>query len=128
MSALRWRRGLQVVAALLGVAILVQLFIAGVAAVTDPGYWRYHDAWVAVFQWLVVPLPVLAWLGGHPRPWRVTVATAPLAQIALQYVLAHRALDGRLPVGLGLHAVNAGVLLVISATLAAGVLDWKSPK
>jgi hypothetical protein len=116
------------VSTLLGISILIQFFIAGMAAVIAPDYWDYHRAWVAVFQWLVVPLPVLAWLGGYPRRWRVTIATAPLLQIALQYLLAHRALEGRLSIGIGLHAVNAGALLLISAILAAGLLDWRLEK
>jgi hypothetical protein len=128
MSELFWRRALQGASTVLSISILIQFFIAGVAAMTDPGYWVYHSAWVAVFQWIVVPLPVLAWLGGHPRRWRVAIATAPLVQIGLQYVLAHRALEGRLPIGIGLHAVNAGVLLIVSATLASGLLDWKLQK
>jgi hypothetical protein len=128
MSGFFWRRALQAASALLTIAILIQFFIAGVAAMTDPGYWGYHRAWVAVFQWLVVPLPVLAWLGGYPRRWRVTMAAMPLLQIALQYVLAHRALEGRLSIGIGLHAVNAGVLLIVSTILAAGLLDWKLQK
>jgi hypothetical protein len=128
MSEFFWRRALQAASTLLSISILIQFYFAGVAAMTDPGYWGYHQAWVTVFQWLVVPLPVLAWLGGYPRRWRVTIATAPLLQIALQYVLAHRALEGRLPIGIGLHAVNAGVLLIVSAILAAGLLDWKLQK
>jgi hypothetical protein len=128
MSELFWRRALQVASTLLSISILIQFFIAGVAAVTDPSYWDHHRAWVAVFQWLVVLLPVLAWLGGYPRRWRVTIATVPFLQIGLQYVLAHRALEGRLPIGIGLHAVNAGGLLIVSAILAAGLLDRKLQK
>jgi hypothetical protein len=128
MSEFFWRRALQVTSTLLTVSILIQFFIAGMAAVTDPDYWGHHRTWAAVFQWLVVPLPVLAWLGGYPRRWRVMIATAPLLQIALQYVLAHRAMEGRLPIGIGLHAVNAGVLLIVSAIVAAGLLDWKLQK
>ena len=42
----------------------------------------------------------------------------PMIQIGLQYVLAHRALEGRLSVGIGLHAANAGLLLMIATVLA----------
>jgi hypothetical protein len=51
--------------------------------------------------------------------WR----SIPLLQIALQYVLAHRAIEGRLTIGLGLHALDAGLLLLISAGLAVGLFD-----
>jgi hypothetical protein len=47
----------------------------------------------------------------------------PLLQIALQYVLAHRAIEGRLTIGLGLHALDARLLLLIAAGLAVGLFD-----
>jgi len=109
------------VAALLVVALLVQFFIAGMAALTNPGWWTYHQAWVAIFQWLVVPLPVLAWLAGPPRRYRVPLACVPFVQIGLQYVLAHRALVGRWPIGLGLHAVDAALMLIVVVAL---VIDF----
>ncbi len=90
------------------------------AALTNPDWWTYHVAWVGTFQWLVVPLPVLAWLVGPPRVLRVALSCLPAVQIALQYVLAHRALEGRLPIGLGLHAVNAALMLIVVAVLFAG--------
>ncbi|HEY1542573.1 MAG TPA: DUF6220 domain-containing protein [Xanthobacteraceae bacterium] len=105
------------VGALLLVALLVQFFIAGMAALTNPDWWAYHQKWVAIFQWLVVPLPVLAWLAGPPRRYRVTLACVPFIQIGLQYVLAHRAIDGRWPIGLGLHAVDAAVMLIVVVAL-----------
>jgi hypothetical protein len=109
--------------ALLTVCLLVQLFIAGMAAMTDPAWWTYHRDFVATFQWLVIPLPILAWLSGAVRVRRTLFACVPLLQIALQYVLAHRAIEGRLSIGLGLHALNAGLLLLIAAGLAIGLFD-----
>jgi hypothetical protein len=114
---------LRSLSALLTICLLVQFFTAGMAAVTDPGWWTYHSDWVAIFQWLVVPLPVLAWLGGSPRRRRTLFASIPFLQIALQYVLAHRAMEGRLAIGLGLHALDAGLLLLIAAGLTAGFFD-----
>jgi mercuric ion transport protein len=114
---------LRALSAVLTTCLLAQLFIAGMAAMTNPDWWAYHNAWVAIFQWLVIPLPFLAWLGGAPRFWRTAFACLPLLQIALQYVLAHRAMEGRLAIGLGLHALDGGLLLLISAALAAGVFD-----
>lgn len=105
------------VAALLGLALLVQFFIAGMAALPHPEWWAYHQAWVAIFQWLVIPLPVLAWLAGPPRRYHVPLACVPLMQIGLQYVLAHRAIEGRLSIGLGLHAVNAALMLIVVCAL-----------
>ena len=112
---------LRCVAGLLAAAILVQFFFAGMAALTNPGWWAYHLTWVEVFQWLVVPLPLLAWLAGPPRRLRMLMACIPIAQIALQYVLAHRALEGRLPIGIGLHAVNAALMMLVVMAL---VIDW----
>jgi hypothetical protein len=118
---------LRCTAGLFVVALLVQFFIAGMAALTRPEWWNYHLTWVSFFQWLVVPLPVFAWLAGPPRPVRVTLACIPFVQIALQYVLAHRALDGRLPIGLGLHAANAALMLVIVVALAANWPNGRIP-
>ena len=111
---------LRIVSVLLALALLVQFFIAGMAALTNPDWWPYHVAWVDIFQWLVVPLPVLAWLAGPPRTWRVGLSCLLVLQMALQYVLAHRALEGRLPIGLGLHAVNAALMLIVVTVLFAG--------
>jgi hypothetical protein len=116
--ALRLQRG---VASLLAFALLAQFFIAGMAALTSPEWWAYHLTWVRLFQWLVVPLPVLAWVAGPPRPFRVTLASAPFMQMGLQYVLVHRAMDGRWPIALGFHAVNAALILIVTVLLA---VDW----
>jgi hypothetical protein len=104
---------LRFVSALLAASMLVQFFIAGMAALTNPDWWAYHVMWVRIFQWLALPLPMLAWFCGRPRRLRVVLACIPALQIALQYVFAHRALEGLLPIGMGLHAVNAALMLVI---------------
>jgi hypothetical protein len=114
---------LRSLSALLTICLLVQFFIAGMAAMTEPEWWTYHSAWVAVFQWLVVPLPILAWFGGPARGQRALFACIPVLQIALQYLLAHRAIEGRLAIGLGLHALDAALLLLIAAALAVGLFD-----
>jgi hypothetical protein len=117
------RKLLHTLSALLTICLLAQFFIAGIAAMADPGWWTYHGDWVAIFQWLVIPLPILAWFGGPPRARRTLFACIPSLQIALQYVLAHRAIEGRLAIGLGLHALDAGLLLLIAAGLAIGLFD-----
>jgi hypothetical protein len=108
---------------LLTVSILIQFFIAGMSSITNPEWWEYHRIWVGIFQWLVLPLPVLAWLCGKPRAGRTVLASLPILQIALQYVLAHRALDGRLSTGIGLHAVNAALMLIVATLLMLGWHD-----
>jgi Family of unknown function (DUF6220) len=119
------RFALRILSALLFLAILIQFFIAGMAAMTNPDWWTYHSAWIGIFQWLVVPLPILAFLSGRPRCWRTAFATVPMIQVALQYVLAHRALEGRLTTGIGLHAVNGALLLIVATCLATGWADRK---
>ena len=114
---------LRSLSAVLTICLLVQFFIAGMAAMTEPEWWTYHSAWVAIFQWLVVPLPILAWFGGPARGQRTLFACIPVLQIALQYVLAHRAIEGRLAIGLGLHALDATLLLLIAAALTVGLFD-----
>jgi hypothetical protein len=114
---------LRFLSGLLSVAILIQFFIAGMSSITNPDWWEYHKTWVGIFQWLVLPLPVLAWFCGKPRAGRTLLASLPILQIALQYVLAHRALDGRWPTGIGLHAVNAALMLIVATLLALGWRD-----
>jgi putative tricarboxylic transport membrane protein len=114
---------LRSLSALLTICLLVQFFLAGMAAMTEPERWPYHSAWVGIFQWLVVPLPILAWFGGRPRRQRTLFACIPVLQIALQYVLAHRAIEGRLAIGLGLHALDAALQLLIAAALTVGLFD-----
>jgi Family of unknown function (DUF6220) len=111
---------LRFLSGLLSIAILIQFFIAGMSSITNPEWWDYHKSWVGIFQWLVLPLPILAWFGGKPRIGRTVLASMPILQIALQYVLAHRALDGRWPIGIGLHAVNAALMLIVAALLMLG--------
>jgi hypothetical protein len=114
---------LKLLSGLLTISLLAQFFIAGMSSMTDPDWWAYHRIWVEIFQWLVLPLPIFAWLCGEPRRPRLIVASLPILQIALQYVLVHRALDGRLPIGAGLHAVNAALMLLVAATLTIGWPD-----
>jgi hypothetical protein len=114
---------LKILSGLLTGAMLIQFFIAGMSSLTAPDWWDYHKIWISFFQWLVLPLPVLAWFCGKPRVGRLSLASLLIAQIALQYVLAHRALDGRLPIGIGLHAVNGAVMLVVATWLTLGWND-----
>jgi hypothetical protein len=123
MSSALPRLALRILASLLFFAVLTQFFIAGMAAMTNPEWWAYHNTWVGIFQWLVVPLPVLAFLGSRPRGWRTALASIPIVQIGLQYVLAHRALEGRMSAGIGLHAVNGALLLIVVTLLAIGCAD-----
>jgi len=114
---------LRCLSGLLTVSLLIQFFIAGMSSTTNPDWWEYHRIWVSIFQWLVLPLPIVAWFCGKPRGGRILFAVLPILQIALQYFLVHRALDGRLPTGVGLHAVNAALMLMVATLLTLGWHD-----
>lgn len=101
--------------AALGTALLVQAFLAGVAAMTDPSWWGLHLAWVHTFQWLVLLPPVCAVLAGYPR-WLAWASALPVVLIYLQYVWAEFGRDGTWAYGLGVHAASA--LLLFGTTLA----------
>jgi hypothetical protein len=64
-------------------------------AVTDPGWWRYHSNWVAIFH---SSFRFRSWRGLAVLRARAahTICVHLLLQIALQYVLAHRAIEGDL--------------------------------
>src|SRR5437660_12846101 len=106
MSGLRNLRAwawvlLKLLSGLLTISLLIQFFIAGMS-VTSPDWWAYHKVWVGTFQLLVPPLPVFALLCGKQRGRRVVVAALPILQSALQYRRVQRALQWRLPLGVGL--------------------------
>ena len=108
--------------ALLALALLVQAFTAGMAAITDPSWWEIHLSWVHAFQWLAIAVTASGAWADVPRRTKWASAV-PLALIGLQYVLAHRGIEGSLPIGLGLHAVNAMVLFAVTARVAATAWD-----
>ena len=95
--------------AALGSALLVQAFLAGVAAMTDPSWWGLHLAWVHMFQWLVLLPPACAVLAGYPR-WLLWASALPVVLIYLQYVWAEFGRNGLWAYGLGVHAAS-GLLL-----------------
>ena len=63
VSAIPFANLLRTLSALLTICLLAQFFVAGVAAMTDPGLVEISQR-LAIFQLLVIPLPILAWLGG----------------------------------------------------------------
>jgi hypothetical protein len=103
--------------ALLVLALLLQAFTAGMAAITDAGWWRAHVTWVHIFQWLVLVLPASAAFADVPRRTKWASAV-PLPLVGLQYVLAHRGIDGTLPIGFGLHAMTAMLLFTVAVFVA----------
>ena len=96
-------------AALLGLSVLMQAYLAGVAAVVDPDYWSLHKSWIAIFQWLSVPLVPVAWVGRRDPGVR-WMSVIPIVLIAAQYSSVHLALRHGVSWLAGLHAVMGFVL------------------
>jgi hypothetical protein len=99
-----------ILTALFGLAVLLQIFFAGEAAMIQPEVWEQHVAWIHLFQWLSLPIPVAAYLAKRKLSF-AAVNCAPIVIIGLQYVLIHRALSNNAAALAGLHAV-CGALLV----------------
>jgi MFS-type transporter involved in bile tolerance (Atg22 family) len=105
-------------AVLLALSVLVQAYLAGVAAVVDPDYWSLHKTWIAIFQWLSVVLAAATWAGRRDRTMRWT-SFIPLAIIAAQYSSIHLALRHGVAWLAGLHAANGFLLLGVLVLFAA---------
>lgn len=101
------------VTALFALAVLIQIFLAGEAALVAPEVWQLHVAWVHAFQWLSIALPITAYLARGKLGFAV-LNCVPMAVIGLQYVFIHRAISNAMPMLAGLHAVNAVLLLGFS--------------
>jgi Family of unknown function (DUF6220) len=93
----------------LALSVLVQALFAGDAAVLAPQMWQAHVAWVHIFQWLTVVLPVAAHFADR-RIEFTALNCAPMVLIGLQYMLIHFAINHGRAIFAGLHAVG-GVLL-----------------
>jgi len=103
-----------VLTAAFGVAVLIQIFFAGEAALIAPEDWERHLTWIHVFQWGSIALPIAAYAATRRLSF-TALNCIPIVIIGLQYVLIHRAISNTLPVLAGLHAVS-GALLVAFVT------------
>lgn len=112
---------------LLLAALLGQAFLAGVAAMTDPGWWELHKAWVHAFQWLVLLPPACAVLAGYSRRL-IGVSALPVVLIYLQYAWAELGRDGTWAYGLGVHAASALLLFGITTALFVAALRAAPPR
>jgi Family of unknown function (DUF6220) len=111
-----------VLTALFGLAVLLQIFFAGEASMIQPEVWEQHVAWIHLFQWLSLPLPVAAYAASRKLSY-AAVNCAPIVIIGLQYVLIHRALSDNAAALAGLHAV-CGALLV--GFVAFILQEWRA--
>jgi mercuric ion transport protein len=96
-------------AGLLALSVLAQAYLAGVAAVVDADYWSLHKSWIAIFQWLSVPLVPVTWVGRRDATIR-WMSCVPIVLIAAQYSSIHLALRHSVSWLAGLHVVMGFVL------------------
>jgi len=96
-------------AVLLALAVLTQAYLAGAAAVVDADYWSLHKSWIAIFQWLSVPLVPVTW-AGRRDPTTRWMSVVPIVLIAAQYSSVHLAFRHGASWLAGLHAVIGFVL------------------
>lgn len=106
----------------LALALLVQAFLAGIAAMADPSWWEFHRTWVHIFQWLVVLLPASALAAGFPR-WLKWASAVPVVIIYFQYTWAELGREGLWAYGFGVHAVAAFILFATVILLLAAALQ-----
>lgn len=120
------RRAFQVLAAVLVVSVLVQVFLAGAGVFVDPAWWPRHATFVHVFELVPILMALAAWAGRGT--WRLVVASlAAWFLIGLQYALAGAAPS----LVAALHAVNALVVFGLALALLlwprqAGADAWKA--
>lgn len=120
------QRAFIAVTALFGLAVTIQVFLAGEAALVAPEEWQVHVAWVHIFQWLSVALPPLAFLASRRLGFTV-LNGLPMLVIGLQYVLIHRSIGNVMPVLAGLHAVNGLLLIAFAVYIVQGWWQRASP-
>lgn len=116
-----WVRRLYLLAAgLVGVAIVVQVFLAGAAVLVDPAYWAAHRGMGNTIEFLALAL-VLIGLGTR-LPWRVQGLGGLLyGLMLLQYVFLYLMPQIGLPLLRALHAANALALFSVTVVLVMQV-------
>ena len=77
-----------VLAIVLALSVLVQAYPAGAAAAVDADFWAAHKTWIAIFQWLSVPLAIATFFGKHDTLTRL-LSIVPIIVIAIQYSSIH---------------------------------------
>lgn len=115
-----------VCALLLSAGLLLQIFLAGLGALSSSSYWQVHRAYGYTLMWLAFALPIFGVVGQPQRRTHVLNVLAAVL-IVVQFALIW------LPLALGwpnevrgLHAVNAVVLFSITALDAAFL--WRAFK
>jgi len=90
----------------MALSVLVQAYFAGAATAVDADFWAAHRTWIAIFQWLSVPLVIATFFGNHDTLTRI-MSIVPLILIGIQYSSIHLAIRHGLAWLAGIHAANA---------------------
>ncbi|MBS4196715.1 DUF6220 domain-containing protein [Lederbergia citri] len=93
------------------IAIVCQVFIAGVALFADSSQWAVHKSFVVYFEFIPIVMLVLAFFGGIPKKLRWH-SLALYLMVALQYMTV--GLTGKFPYISALHPVIAMLLFWLS--------------
>lgn len=104
----RW--GYLILSVIFAVCVLVQVYIAGMATFVDPGSWQMHMSFVHVFEFLLIPMLALAFLGTLPRKLKLTPVLL-FGLISMQYATAE-GFNGSMVAAI--HPVNALIIFWVT--------------
>ncbi|MBS4201757.1 hypothetical protein KHA93_19320 [Bacillus sp. FJAT-49732] len=96
------------------IAIICQVFIAGVALFADSSQWAFHKSLVVYFEFIPLVMFVLTFFGGIPKKLRWH-SLGLYVMVALQYVTV--GLSGKVPYVTALHPVIALLLFWLSIAM-----------
>lgn len=119
------RRALAWVAWAFVLALLAQVFTAGMAVFVNPGWWAHHRSFVHAFEWMPLLALGLALRARAPRAI-VALAGSLLLLIAVQYTTAHLRLAPGTQLLAALHPVSAVLLVGTASELARRVAAWRT--
>lgn len=111
-----------IVAWVLVVMVVIQVFYAGVAVLVEPGNWQAHTNFGHLLSLPILLMALLSLLGWMPiRFFLLSLGLYVLYM--LQYVLIYLPRQGALPAMAALHPVNA--LLILLTALYAARRSWQ---
>jgi len=93
------------------IAIVFQVFLAGVALFANSSQWAVHKSFVVYFEFIPIVMLVLAFFGGIPKKLRWH-SLALYLMVAFQYMTI--GLSGKFPYVTALHPVIAMLLFWLS--------------
>jgi hypothetical protein len=117
----QWARRLYLlVAGLVGIAIVGQVFFAGAAVLVDATYWAAHRTLGNTIEFVALLLPLIGLATG--LPWRIQGLGGLLYVLMfLQYVFLYLMPQIGVPLLRALHAVNALFLFGVAVILVIRV-------